>query len=169
MGSGDSCDACSTNKLNLPCFSIFGGVLRTAAKNRKTCETKRMHFFRFLAARCAPPPKIETKCVTKRLFNHIQKDFLINVWGNYQYHSRRFHRIRASNRVDTIRDDSSRRETIWDSQIVSSRINTFRGSNCIDTSRMVSTRFDRKLVFEKPLGLKKWGASYNVGLGSSIL
>ena len=37
-------------------FSIFGGVLRTAAKNRK-------------------------KCVTKRCSNHIQKDFLINVWG----------------------------------------------------------------------------------------
>ena len=44
---------------NLACFSIFGGVLRTAAKNRKKCLTKTWHFFRFLAACYAPPPKIE--------------------------------------------------------------------------------------------------------------
>ena len=35
------------NMLNgkLGIFSIFGGVLRTAAKNRKKCETKTLHFF----------------------------------------------------------------------------------------------------------------------------
>ena len=42
---------------------------------------KRKHCFRFLAACCAPPPKIEKNAKRKGFFNHIQKDFLINVWG----------------------------------------------------------------------------------------
>ena len=50
---------------NLTFFSILGGVLRTAAKNRKKCLMKTWHFFRFLAACYAPPPKIERKCLMK--------------------------------------------------------------------------------------------------------
>ena len=34
-----------TKKLNLAFFSIFGGVLRTAAKNRKKCLMKTWHFW----------------------------------------------------------------------------------------------------------------------------
>ena len=40
-------------------FPIFGGALRAAAKNRKKCLMKPWHFFRFLAACYALPPKIE--------------------------------------------------------------------------------------------------------------
>ena len=44
---------------NFAFFSIFGGMLCTTAKNRKKCLTKTSHFFRFLAACYAPPPKIK--------------------------------------------------------------------------------------------------------------
>ena len=51
-----SCDAQSTKKLNLAFFSIFGGVLRTAAKNRKKClmktwKLKRVHMVKKVSLR----------------------------------------------------------------------------------------------------------------------
>ena len=58
---------------NLAFFPIFGGVLRTAAKNRKKCLMKTWHFFRFLAACCAPPPKLE-KNALRKLGNKIRQN-----------------------------------------------------------------------------------------------
>ena len=29
--------------------------------------------------------------LTKRFFNHIQKDFLINVWGYWEFYNRKIH------------------------------------------------------------------------------
>ena len=52
---------------NLAFFPIFGGVLRTAAKNRKKCLMETWHFFQFLAACYAPPPKIEKNAKFRKL------------------------------------------------------------------------------------------------------
>ena len=54
--------------------SIFGGVLRTAAKNRKKCLMKTWHFFRFLAACYALAAKNRKKCFNKKIVGkHISE------------------------------------------------------------------------------------------------